>query len=92
MSYFVTCLSFGPLLLPGISLQQPPGCCYQSHSGLWQGILPRLTELGKLGLTFFLAFGPLVLITLVLFGGLFAVRPEDHAGICFHSSIYLHLC
>ena len=39
----------------------------------YQGIVPRLSELAKLGLTFFLAFGPLILITVALFGGLFAV-------------------
>ena len=33
-----------------------------------------MTELAKLGGTFFLAFGPLILITAVLFGGVYAVR------------------
>lgn len=58
----------------------------------FEGILPRLTELGKLGLTFFLAFGPLVLITLVLFGGLFALFGEEfiHGGRHFSGIPYVN--
>lgn len=38
-----------------------------------QGLLPRAGELVKLGTTFFLAFWPLVLTAIVLFGGAYAV-------------------
>jgi hypothetical protein len=38
-----------------------------------EGLLPRAGELVKLGTTFFLAFWPLVLTAIVLFGGAYAV-------------------
>ena len=38
-----------------------------------QGFLPRATELLKLGLSFFLAFGPFILVVSLAFGGIYAV-------------------
>ncbi|GAQ81653.1 hypothetical protein KFL_000860250 [Klebsormidium nitens] len=47
-----------------------------------EGLLPRAGELLKLGTTFFLAFWPLVLTAIVLFGGAYAVLGSNfvHGG------------
>ncbi|KAK9800722.1 hypothetical protein WJX73_000309 [Symbiochloris irregularis] len=56
-----------------------------------EGLIPRLTELAKLGLTFFLAFGPLILVTLTLFGGLYSLFGDDfiHGGRTSRSIPYV---
>ncbi|XP_066342667.1 uncharacterized protein [Miscanthus floridulus] len=41
-----------------------------------EGLVPRAKLLLSLGSTFFLAFGPLILVTVSLFAGLYLNRPE----------------
>jgi hypothetical protein len=53
-----------------------------------QGLIPRATELIKLGLSFFLAFAPLVLGVAVLFGGVYAVS----SMACVNVYVRYHGC
>ena len=48
-----------------------------AYEGL-EGLLPRAKELVKLGGSFFLGFGPLILLLLVLSAGTYAVRVCPH--------------
>ena len=50
-----------------------------AYEGL-EGLLPRAKELVKLGGSFFLGFGPLILLLLALSAGTYAVRVSPHTA------------
>ena len=68
----------GPLLPPRHRLP----ACLPGWLAAVQGFIPRASELLKLGLTFFLAFVPFILVISLAFSGIYAVFGDSfvHGG------------